>query len=115
MFRERQDYLHHPKYEASKMAYRDIKNSVCRLRISPYNQGSIHPFDNASTTMKWDAAESAMKTLMCAEDIKARITHHHHGGYSVTVVSNERELANDVFIAPLQKKEMMQRWTGKYV
>lgn len=73
------------------------------------------PNDNASTTMKWDAAESAMKTLMCAEDIKARITHHRHGGYSVTVVSNERELANNVFIAPLQKKEMMQRWTGKVV
>lgn len=73
------------------------------------------PNDNASTTMKWDAAESAMKTLMCAEDIKARITHHRHGGYSVTVVSNERELTNDVFIAPLQKKEMMQRWTGKVV
>lgn len=61
------------------------------------------------------AAESAMKTLMCAEDFKARIIHHRHSGYSVTVVSNERELANDVFIAPLQKKEMMQRWTGKYV
>lgn len=80
-------------------------------RFMPLNE----PNDNASTTMKWDAAESAMKTLMCAEDIKARITHHRHGGYSVTVVSNERELANDVFIAPLQKKEMMQRWTGKVV
>lgn len=80
-------------------------------RFMPLNE----PNDNASTTMKWDAAESAMKTLMCAEDIKARITHHRHGGYSVTVVSNERELTNDVFIAPLQKKEMMQRWTGKVV
>lgn len=80
-------------------------------RFMPLNE----PNDNASTTMKWDAAESAMKTLMCAEDIKAHITHHRHGGYSVTVVSNERELANDVFIAPLQKKEMMQRWTGKVV
>lgn len=80
-------------------------------RFMPLNE----PNDNASTTMKWDAAESAMKTLMCAEDFKARITHHRHGGYSVTVVSNERELANDVFIAPLQKKEMMQRWTGKVV
>ena len=73
------------------------------------------PNDNTSITMKWDTAESAMKTLMCAEDIKARITHHRHGGYSVTVVSNEKELANDVFIAPLQKKEMMQRWAGKVV
>lgn len=80
-------------------------------RFMPLNE----PNDNASTTMKWDAAESAMKTLMCAEDFKARITHHRHGGYSVTVVSNERELANDVFIAPLQKKEMMQRWAGKVV
>lgn len=80
-------------------------------RFMPLNE----PSESASTTMKWDAAESAMKTLMCAEDIKARITHHRHGGYSVTVVSNERELANDVFIAPLQKKEMMQRWTGKVV
>lgn len=80
-------------------------------RFMPLNE----PNNNASTTMKWDAAESAMKTLMCAEDFKARITHHRHGGYSVTVISNERELANDVFIAPLQKKEMMQRWTGKVV
>lgn len=80
-------------------------------RFMPLNE----PNNNASTTMKWDAAESAMKTLMCAEDFKARITHHRHGGYSVTVVSNERELANDVFIAPLQKKEMMLRWTGKVV
>lgn len=80
-------------------------------RFMPLNE----PNENASTTMRWDAAESAMKTLMCAEDIKARITHHRHGGYSVTVVSNEKELANDVFIAPLQKKEMMQRWTGKVV
>lgn len=80
-------------------------------RFMPLNE----PSESASTTMKWDTAESAMKTLMCAEDFKARITHHRHGGYSVTVVSNERELANDVFIAPLQKKEMMQRWTGKVV
>lgn len=80
-------------------------------RFMPLNEHN----DNASTTMKWDAAESAMKTLMCAEDIKARITHHRHGGYSVTVVSNEKVLTNDVFIAPLQKNEMMQRWTGKVV
>lgn len=80
-------------------------------RFMPLNE----PSESASTTMKWDTAESAMKTLMCAEDFKARIIHHRHGGYSVTVVSNERELANDVFIAPLQKKEMMQRWTGKVV
>ena len=54
-----------------------------------------------------------MKDLMCAENLKARITHHRDGGYSVVVTSSVKRLANDVFIAPLQKKELLQRWTGK--
>ena len=31
----------------------------------------------------------------------------------VVVTSSIKRLANDVFIAPLQKKEFMQRWTGR--
>ena len=71
------------------------------------------PSENASPIIKWDVAESAMKDLMCADDLKARITHHRDGGYSVVVTSSIKRLANDVFIAPLQKKEFMQRWTGR--
>ena len=71
------------------------------------------PLENASPVIKWDVAESAMKDLMCADDLKARITHHRDGGYSVVVTSSMKRLANDVFIAPLQKKELLQRWTGR--
>ena len=71
------------------------------------------PLENASSAIKWDAAESAMKELMCAEDLKARITRHRNGRFSIIVASNSMRLANDVFIAPLQKKDLLQRWTGR--
>ena len=77
-------------------------------KFMPLNE----PWENASPVIKWDVAESAMKDLMCADDLKARITHHRDGGYSVVVTSMKR-LAHDVFIAPLQKKEPLQRWTGR--
>lgn len=78
-------------------------------KFMPLNE----PLENTSPVIKWDVAESAMKDLMCAEDLKARITHHRDGGYSVVVTSSKKKLGNDVFIAPLQKKELLQRWTGK--
>ena len=71
------------------------------------------PHENALPVIKWDVAESAMKELMCADDLKARITHHRDGGYSVVVTSSMKELANEVFIAPLQKKEDTKKWTGR--
>lgn len=78
-------------------------------KFMPLNE----PLENASPVIKWDVAESAMKGLMCADDLKARITHHRDGGYSVVVTSSKKRLTNDVFIAPLQKKELLQRWTGR--
>ena len=71
--------------------------------------------ENASSANKWDIAETAMKDLMCAGDLKARITHHHNGNYSIVVTSNIRSLSNNVYIAPLQKKNYIQRWTGRAV
>ena len=78
-------------------------------KFMPLNE----PLENASPDIKRDGAETAMKKLMCANDLKARITHHRDGGYSVVVTSSMKRLANDVFIAPLQKKELLQRWTGR--
>ena len=78
-------------------------------KFMPLNE----PLENASPVIRWGAAESAMKRLMCAEDLKARIIHHHDGGYSTVVTSGQKQLGNDVFIAPLQKKDLMQRWTGR--
>ena len=78
-------------------------------KFMPLNE----PLENATPVIKWDAAESAMKDLMCADDLKARITHHRDGGYAVVVTSSLKRLENDVFIAPLQKKELLQRWTGR--
>jgi len=73
----------------------------------------FEPMDNASPIIKWDAAESAMKDLMCADDLKACITHHRNDEYSIVVSSKIKKLTNDVYIAPLQKKDLMQKWTGK--
>lgn len=78
-------------------------------KFMPLNE----PLENASPVIRWGAAESAMKSLMCAEDLKARITHHRDGEYSTVVTSRQKQLGNDVFIAPLQKKDLMQRWTGR--
>lgn len=71
--------------------------------------------ENALSANKWDIAETNMKELMCADDLKARIIHHRDGNYSITVTSSIRSLSNDVFIAPLQKKNYIQRWTGRTV
>lgn len=71
------------------------------------------PMEGASPIIKWDIAESAMKNLMCSEDLKARITHHRNGYYTIMVSASTQRLGNDVYIAPLQKKELMQRWTGR--
>ena len=73
------------------------------------------PLETATSFSKWDAAESAMKDLMCAQDLKARITRHRDSKFSIVVTSNVKNMNNDVFIAPLQKKEFLQRWTGKAV
>lgn len=78
-------------------------------KFMPLNE----PLENALPVIKWDVAEFAMKNLMCANDLKARITHHRDGGYSVVVTSSMKRLDNDVYIAPLQKKELLQRWIGR--
>ena len=78
-------------------------------KFMPLNE----PHENASPVIEWDVAESAMKDLMCADDLIAQITPPRDGVYSVVVTSNLKELENDVFIAPLHKKELMQQWTGK--
>lgn len=71
--------------------------------------------EKASPVIKWDMAESAMKYLMCAEDLKAHITRHRDNNYSVVVSSSMKKLTNDVYIAPIQKKELLQRWTGRII
>lgn len=71
------------------------------------------PMEGASPIIKWDIAEYAMKDLMCSEDLKAHITHHRNGYYTIVVSSSTQHLGNNVYIAPLQKKELMQRWTGR--
>lgn len=72
-----------------------------------------YPIANTSQSSKWDVAETAMKELMCAEDLKARILRHRDGTYTTIVTSNVKKLKNEVYIAPLQKKDLMQRWTGR--
>lgn len=71
------------------------------------------PMENASTVIKWDAAESAMKQLMCAEDLKAKITHHREGDFSVVVSSSTRNLEPEVLIAPVQRNDLKQKWNGR--
>lgn len=72
------------------------------------------PMEHAST-IEWTQAETDMKSLMCADDLTAQITHHHTGDYSVTVTSSLKKLKEEVTIAPLQRKDLAVSWTGRVV
>ena len=84
---------------------KDNKNSkFIRLR---------QPNEKASTIIRWDKAESAMKDLMCAKDLSAKITRHRDASYSIVVTSSLKKLQNPVFIAPMQKRGLLKQWTGR--
>lgn len=69
--------------------------------------------EEVSTVVKWDAAESAMKKLMCAEDLQAKVTKHRTGDYSVTITSSSPKPSIDVFFAPIHLQESKLKWTGR--
>ena len=71
------------------------------------------PNEKASTITRWDTAETAMKDLMCADDLAAKITRHRDGAYSIVVTSSLKKLGNPVYIAPMQKREMLMQWKGR--
>lgn len=71
------------------------------------------PIENASTVIRWDKAEQAMKELMCSSDLSAKITKHRDGSFSIVVTSSLKELGNAVSIAPLQKRDMLKEWKGR--
>ena len=128
-----EQYLYLGSANATSKAFKENGELLLRLKYEKHNSQSQQflsnfyekdnsdskfmplnePLENASPVIKWDVAESAIKDLMCATDLKARITHHRDGSYSAVVTSSQKRLANEVFIAPLQKKELLQRWTGR--
>ena len=71
------------------------------------------PIEKASTVIKWDKAELAMKELMCSDDLAAKITKHRDGSFSILVTSSLKKLENAVSIAPLQKRDMLKEWKGR--
>ena len=73
------------------------------------------PTEKASTVIRWDKAELAMKELMCSDDLKAKITKHRDGSFSILVTSSLKKLGNTVSIAPLQKRDMLMEWKGRAV
>ena len=73
------------------------------------------PMENATPNITWDPAEIAMKDLMCADDLRAHITHHRDGNYSIVVSSKKATNDVEIFIAPLQKEELKQQWIGRVV
>jgi len=73
------------------------------------------PIEKASTVIRWDKAELAMKELMCSDDLAAKITKHRDGSFSVIVSSSLKKLENAVSIAPLQKRDMLMEWKGRAV
>lgn len=69
--------------------------------------------EKASTIIRWDKAELAMKDLMCAKDLSAKIIRHHDASYSIVVTSSLKKLQNPVYIAPMQKRDMLKQWKGR--
>ena len=50
---------------------------------------------------------------MCSDDLKAKITKHRDGSFSILVTSSLKKLGNTVSIAPLQKRDMLLEWKGR--
>jgi HKD family nuclease len=73
------------------------------------------PIEKATTVIRWDNAELAMKEMMCADDLKAKITKHRDNTFTIVVTSSLKKLGNPVFIAPLQKRDMQREWKGRAV
>ena len=73
------------------------------------------PIEKATTVIRWDNAELAMKEMMCADDLKAKITRHRDNTFTIVVTSSLKKLGNPVFIAPLQKRDMQREWKGRVV
>ena len=73
------------------------------------------PIEKASTAIRWDKAELAMKDMMCMDDLKAKIIKHRDCSYSVVVTSSLKKLENPVYLAPLQKRDMQLEWKGRAV
>ena len=73
------------------------------------------PIEKATTVIRWDNAELAMKEMMCADDLKAKITRHRDNTFTIVVTSSLKKLGNPVFIAPLQKRDMQREWKGRAV
>lgn len=80
-------------------------------KFMPMNEPVAAPTESA----KWDEAESAMKDFMCADDLMAEIKPQ-GGGYMVSVSSAAVCChSTNLFIAPLQRPELKQLWTGKAI
>ena len=73
------------------------------------------PIEKTTTVIRWDNAELAMKEMMCADDLKAKITRHRDNTFTIVVTSSLKKLGNPVFIAPLQKRDMQREWKGRAV
>ena len=48
-----------------------------------------------------------------ADDLKAKLTKHRDGSFSILVTSSLKKLGNTVSIAPLQKRDMLMEWKGR--
>ena len=71
------------------------------------------PIEETSTIDRRDEAELAMKDLMCAKNLSAKITRQRDGQFSIVVTSNLKKLGYPVFIAPMQKQSMLTLWEEK--
>lgn len=71
------------------------------------------PKEKVSAIIKWDKSELAMKDLMCADDLKAKVMRHRNNTFSIVVSSSVKKLNHPVFIAPLQRRDMLKEWKGR--
>jgi len=78
-------------------------------KFCPLNE----PLEKTSAEVVWDKAELAMKDMMCADDLMAKITKHRDCSYSVVVTSSLKKTENPVYIAPMQRKDMELEWKGR--
>ena len=128
-----QHYLYLGSANATKSAFEKNGEFLLRLKFEKGNSKFNHflkefyeednkdskfeklkePIEKATTVINWDKAELAMKDLMCADDLSAKITRHRNGSFSVVVSSSLKKLNTPVYIAPLQKREIELEWNER--
>lgn len=101
---------HRKKFLSELFSENEEDNKFVQVRCDDLNAKDA----DASTEEADRTIEKLMKELMCKDSLKAHITHHQSGDYSITVTTDKYDKTDSrIFLAPLQKEGSAMTWSKK--